>query len=282
MLSIGELASRIAALLSGQVDVMEDPPTPDLDKLRAGPDTKLVAQPKGNMEVIAMHVDTPPFDDVRVRQAMKYAMDREKMLQLVAGGYGMLVNDIPISSILEYALTDTPRKQDIAKAKQLLKEAGQENLSVKLAVSDVQARFIEIATVYKEQAAEAGINVELDVRPADSYWDVVWLKEPFYVSAYIARPTDAMLALLYLSKADWNETNWRKPEWDDILTQARGTLDYDKRKALYQQVQQQLGEEGGHLVPYMVQTLAATRTNVADWIPSGTFYANFLTIDLTS
>jgi len=205
------------------------------------------------------------------------------MLQLVAGGYGVLVNDIPISSILEYALTDEPRKQDIERAQQLLREAGHDDgLNVKLAVSDVQARFIEIATVYKEQAAEAGIEVELDVRPADSYWDVVWLKEPFYVSAYIARPTDAMLALLYLSNADWNETNWRKPEWDALLTEARGTLDYDQRQALYQQAQNQLVEEGGHLVPYMVQTLAATRTNVADWIPSGTFYANFLTIDFTS
>ncbi len=279
--SISEAASRVAALQRRQVDVIEDVPIPDVEKLKTGSGTTLAIQQKGNMELIAMQIDVPPFNNDKVRLAMKYAMDRQKMLRLVAGGHGTLVNDIPIASSLEYGLPGPPRSQDIAKAKQLLTEAGfPGGLTVKLAVSDVQARFMEFATVFKEMAAEAGIRLELDVRPADTYWDVVWLKAPMFVSAYIARPTDAMLALLYLSKAEWNETHWRKSEWDGLLAQARATLNYGERKTLYQRVIKMIVDEGGHLVPYMVNTIDATRTSITGWKPSGTPYHDFSTLDL--
>jgi len=279
--SIPEAPSRVAALQRGQIDIIEDPPFTELDKLKGGADTTIVVQPKGNMDLIAMQIDVPPFDDLRVRQAIKYAMDRDAVLKLVAQGYGTPVNDIPIASTLEYGLQGPPLAHDVEKAKALLKEAGYSNgLDIKLAVSDVQARFVEFATVFKEQVAEAGIRVELDIRPADTYWDVVWLKAPMFVSAYIARATDAMLAPLYLSKADWNETHWKDPAWDKMLTDARATLDYDKRKALYQQLQQQIVDDGGHIVPYMVQTIDATRKNVTCWLPSGTPYANFTNLDI--
>lgn len=281
--SIAEPAARVAALMRGQIDVIEDPPGTEIEGLKAGPDTALVIQPKGNMEVIAMQIDVPPFDDVRVRKAFKYAMNRETMLQLVAQGQGTLVNDIPISSILEFALPERTREHDVAKAKALLQEAGHgSGLDVTLAVSEVQDRFIEIATTYKELAADAGINLELDIKPADTYWDEVWLQVPMFVSAWIARPVDSMLALLFLAKADWNETHWQSDEWDRKFARARSTLDYAERGALYQQLQAQIVEEGGYLVPYMVNTIGAMRTTVTGWKPSGTPFENFATIDITS
>jgi peptide/nickel transport system substrate-binding protein len=279
--AIPEGPSRVAALQRDQVDIIEEPPATDYEALGSGADTAIVTQVKGNMELIAMTVDTPPFDNPKLRQAMKYVIDRQQMLDLLVGGYGTLVNDIPISSTLQYAAQGAPRAHDAAKAKQLLSEAGYPNgLTVKLSVSDVQARFVEFATVYQQLAADAGLTVELDVRPADTYWDVVWLKEPMYVSAYIARPTDGMLALLYLSTADWNETHWRDPAWDALLAKARATLDIAERTRLYQQAQQQLIDEGGHLVPYMTNTIDATRKSITGWTPSGTPFHDFRNIDI--
>ncbi len=280
--AIPEGPSRVAALQRDQVDIIEEPPATDYETLKNGADTTIVTQVKGNMELIAMAIDTPPFDNPKLRQAMKYVVDRQKMLDLLVSGYSTLVNDIPISSTLQYAVQGEPRAHDVAKAKQLLSEAGYPNgLTVKLSVSDVQARFVEFATVYQQLAAEAGLTVELDVRPADTYWDVVWLKEPMYISAYIARPTDGMLALLYLSSADWNETHWRKPEWDALLAKARGTLDVNQRTTFYQQAQQQLIDEGGHLVPYMTNTIDATRKNITGWTPAGTPFHDFRNIDIS-
>lgn len=281
LISIPEPAARIAALQRGQVDIIEDPPGTDVERLETGEDTSVVIQEKGNMEVIAMQTDKPPFDDPRVRLAMKYALNREQMAQLVAQDRALLVNDIPIAPILEYALAGPPREQDIEMAKSLLAEAGYaDGLDVTLSVSEVQARFVEYATAYKAMAEEAGINVKLDVRPADTYWDEVWLQEPMFLSAWIARPTDAMLALLFPSNADWNETHWRDPDWDQRFAEARRTLDYETREALYQQLQQEIVDDGGYLVAYMVNTIGATRRNVTGWKPSGTFFENFATIDV--
>ncbi|MGH3441843.1 MAG: ABC transporter substrate-binding protein [Nitriliruptorales bacterium] len=280
LLSITEAAARVAALQRGQVDVIEAPPFTELSAFESNPDTKLATQPKGNMPLIAMQTDVPPFDDNRVRLAMKYAMDRQGMLDLVAQGFGTLVNDVPIASLLQYALPGPPRPRDVDMAKQLLSEAGFPNgIDVSLKVSDVQAGFIDFATVYQQQAAEAGINVELDVRPADTYWDTVWLQEPMFVSAYISRPTDGMLGLLYPSGADWNETHWFREDWDALLAEARSTLDPAERIAVYQRAQQILVDEGGHLVPYMVSTIDAVRANVT-WQPSGTPFHNFAALDI--
>ena len=282
LISIPEPASRVAALKRGQVDVIEDPAGSDVPGLNGG-GTEVVFQPKGNMEVIAMQIDQPPFDDMRVRQALKYALDRNKMIQLVAQGAAGTVNDIPIAPFLQYAVPGPARAHDIAKAKALLQQAGHGGgLAVKLSVSDVQARFMDFATAYQAMASQAGINVQLDVRPADTYWDNAWLKTPMFVSAWIARPADAMLNLLFPSDAAWNETHWKSPKWDAQFAAAQRTLDPKKRTALYRALERQIIDQGGYLVPYMVKTVGATRSNVRGYAPSGTFFEGerFKTIDI--
>jgi peptide/nickel transport system substrate-binding protein len=280
LVSIPEPAARIAALKRGQVQIIENPPGSEVPGLRSG-NTKVVIQAKGDMELIAMQIDQPPFDDNRVRLAMKYALDRQKMIQLVAQGFGTPVNDIPIPSLFQYALPARPRARDVERAKTLLRQAGHgDGLQVKLSVSDVQARFVEFATAYKAMAAEAGIDVQLDLKPADTYWDNTWLKAPMFVSAWIARPTDSMLGLIFPSSAAWNETHWKRPQWDAQFARARRTLGLKQRTALYQQLQRQIVNEGGYLVAYMVNTIGATRSNVRGWKQSGTFFENFATIDI--
>src|SRR5918999_4474386 len=151
-------------------------------------------------------------------------------------------------------------------------------MRLKLAVSDVQARFIDFATSYKQMAADAGIDLELDVRPADSYWEEAWLKVPMFISAWIARPTPAMLRLLFLSKSSSNETHWGGQEWDKRFFEAQGTLDPQARAELYKQLQSEIVNEGGYLVPYMHATIGATRRDIKGWKPSGTFVERFDTI----
>jgi peptide/nickel transport system substrate-binding protein len=277
LVSISEAGSRVAALLRGQVDIIENPPETDLPRLRS--EAAVVSDKKGDMELIAVQMDEPPFDDNRVRLALKYALDRQAMIQLVAQRHGLVTNDIPIASVLQHALKGPARERNVAKAKALLAEAGHAGgLKLRLAVSDVQARFIDFATSYKEMAAQAGIDLELDVRPADSYWEEAWLKVPMFVSAWIARPTAAMLRLLFLSKSSSNETHWGGRPWDERFFQAQGTLDPQARAGLYQELQSEIVDEGGYLVPYMHATIGATSGDIAGWKPSGTFFERFDTI----
>src|SRR5690606_25695860 len=126
--------------------------------------------------------------------AMKLVVDREKMLQVVLGKYGQLGNDNPVAPWVKYALDEPIRARNVEQARALLAEAGHgDGLTVELYTSDVVPGFIEMATVYKAMAAEAGITVNLVQAPANEFWDAVWLKQPFICSSWSGRPADDAL-----------------------------------------------------------------------------------------
>ena len=209
-----------------------------------------------------MRTDTAPFDDLRVRQAMKLVVDRDVMLQTVLQGFGAIAGDHPVWPGDQYYLpVDRPR--DVEKAKTLLAEAGYaDGLTVTLFTSTIAEGMIEMTVAYKEMAAEAGINVEIKQTPAEGYWNDVWLKEPFCSSSWGERQADQVLNEVYRSGASWNETYWSNSTFDQLLDDARKELDFEKRKALYQQAQQLLADEGGAIIPAFVNNLSAAHKRV--------------------
>ncbi len=266
--SIPEEAARVAALERGQVDLVMDIPLTAVDRLRRNPNIKVISVRSPFLLMLACWIDTPPFDDNRVRLAMKYCVDRQKVLQLVLAGQGTIANDDPVAPWIEYGLAEPPRKPDIEKAKALLAEAGhRDGLKVELWTSKAITGMEELATVFKEMTAPAGIDVEIKEAAADDYWDKIWLKQPFIASGWSGRPADDALAVAYLSDAKWNETHWKRPEFDQLIHQARQTVSYDKRKALYQKAQRMLIEEGGALIPVYVNALSATSAKINGWSP---------------
>ena len=88
--------------------------------------------------------------------------------------------------------------------------------------------------------------------PADGYFTELWLTAPFYPSFWSERPADLILNLLWRSTAEWNETYYQNPEFDQLLDTARQELDFEARRNLYQQAQQILVEDGGNLIPFYV------------------------------
>jgi peptide/nickel transport system substrate-binding protein len=264
--AIPDAAARIAAIASGQVDLVWDLPRVGLDRLEKDANVKLVTVKSPFVLTLSCWTDTPPFDDVRVRQALKYVVDRDKMVQLVLGGHGQLGNDNPVAPWVRYALKDTPRQRDVAKAKQLLAEAGHGNgLDLELFTSETTPGFIEMATLFQAMASEAGVNVKLTKAPADDYWSNVWLKQPFVCSSWSGRGADDALSVAYLSDSKWNETHWKRPAFDKLIAEARQTLDADKRTQLYQDAQRLLQDDGGAIIPMFPDSIGATRANVTGW-----------------
>jgi peptide/nickel transport system substrate-binding protein len=264
--SIPDSAARIAAIASGQVDLVWDLPRIGIDGLEKNPAVKVVSVRSPFVLTLSVWTDTPPFDDVRVRQALKYVVDRDKVKRLVVGGRGQIGNDNPVAPWVRYALADQPRKRDIAKAKALLAEAGHaKGLDLELFTSNVTPGFIELATVYQALAAEAGINVKITKTPESEYWDNIWLKKPFICSSWSGRNADDALSVAYLSDAKWNETHWRRPEFDKLIAEARHTVDAGKRGELYQAAQNLLRDDGGAIIPVFPDAIGATRANVSGW-----------------
>ncbi len=264
--SIPDPAARIAAIASGQVDLVWDLPRIGLDRLEKDPAVKVVSVRSPFVLTVSMWTDTPPFDDVRVRQALKYVVDREKVKRLVVGGRGQVGDDNPVAPWVRYALAEPPRKRDIAKAKSLLAAAGHpDGLDLELFASNVTPGFIELATVYQAMAAEAGIRIKITRTPESEYWDNIWLKKPFILSSWSGRDADDALSVAYLSDSKWNETHWRRPEFDRLIAEARRTVDPGKRGDLYKAAQKLLRDDGGAVIPVFPDAIGATRANVTGW-----------------
>jgi peptide/nickel transport system substrate-binding protein len=207
---------------------------------------------------------------VDLRLAVKYAVDRDALVQKVLQGYGKVANDHPVPDTDPLFSPDLAQRAfDPDKAKFHLKKSGYDGKIV-LTVSDgAFAGAVQAGEIIQDSAAKAGIDIALDRAPADGYWDNVWMKVPFCASYWNGRPTpDLMYSLAYKSDAPWNETYWKNEQFDTYLLQARGELDTSKRKQMYAEMQSLAANDGGELIPFFASFLDACSTSVRGFTPT--------------
>ena len=132
--------------------------------------------------------------------------------------------------------------QDIDKAKEYLAAAGYPD-GIDLTFDTMEpAGLLNMALAFKESVAAAGINVEVVNHPRDTYWTEVWLVTPFNAVRWGGRPASQALSLPLRSTSDWNESHWNNPRFDELLDLALTELDFQQRKAYYQEIQELLIE----------------------------------------
>lgn len=261
--AIADASARISALLAGQIDLSWDVPRIGLQALQAAPGITVVTVPSPYVISLSMWTDTPPFDDVRVRQAMKLVVDRQRMIDLVLGGLAQPASDQPVASWIHYGLEDPAPARDVEKARRLLAEAGHpDGIDVELYTSEATAGFLEMAALYQAMAAEAGIRVAINKVPGDGYFANVWRKVPFLCTSKGARNADEALSQFYLSEAAWNDTHWKSKDFDGLIAEARRTPDAGRRADLYRQAQRLLRDDGGVIVPMFANLVGAHRKDL--------------------
>ena len=251
-LNIHDGTARVSALLSGQVDVIENPEINVLDRVAKTPGLRVLEVSGTSHTDLPMHTDVAPFDNNDVRLALKYAIDREQLLDTVLQGHGKLGNDHPISPAQAYFAKDLEqRRYDPDKAMFHLEKAGYESLDIELHAGEgVLTGGMESAVLFKESAKAAGINIEIVRRAADGYWAEVWNKEPFCVGMWGGRATaDWMFSVGYAAGAAWNDTRWKHERFNQLLLEARAELDDARRHELYFEMQQIVRDNGGALIP---------------------------------
>lgn len=240
--------ARINALLGGQVDAIDQVPLGLLRVLDADPNLRLLESETGSWIPFTMRVDRPPFDDVRVRQAFRLVVDREQMIRQVLGGHGTVGNDLyaPADPLFNSALPQ--RRRDVDKARQLLREAGKENLTVELVTSPVAAGVVEAAQVFAQQAADAGITVNIRRVDTGEFFGDMYLSWDFAQDFWFSRSFLAQASSGSLPDSPYNETRWNHPEFNDLVLEARATTDEARRKELVARAQQIEWESGGYIV----------------------------------
>jgi peptide/nickel transport system substrate-binding protein len=245
---ISDVSARTNALTSGEVDYIDRCDLKTVDLLKQNPELEVDMATGYGHYIFVMNVQQPPFDNPDVRNALKYAIDREAIAQKVFRGYATVGNDNPIAPTVKFATSPEPiHRYDPAKAKELLRKAGLETLRIDLSVADAAfAGAIDAGTLFQESAKAAGIDINLVKEADDSYWDVVWLKKPFVASYWNGRPSvDWMMTTAYAADAAWNDTFWKNPRFNELLIQARSETDDAKRAGMYAEMQQLVHDDGG-------------------------------------
>lgn len=274
ILVINDNTARTAALQSGQVHMINrvDPKIVDLLKGVAGVSIKAVAG-RGHY-VFIMHVDKAPFDNNDMRMALKYAINRQEMVDKILGGLGSKGNDFPINAA--YPLFDDTieqREYDAAKAAEYYKKSGHDGSPIILRTAPgAFPGAVDAANLFAASAKAAGIPLEVKLEPDDGYWSNVWNVEPFCASYWGGRPVqDQMYSTAYLSTADWNDTKFKNARFDELLLAARGELDEAKRKGMYSEMAHILRDEGGLILPMFNDFVAGVSDAVGGWVddPNG-------------
>jgi peptide/nickel transport system substrate-binding protein len=269
-LAINDQAARTNALQTSSVHFINrlDPKTVSLLKRVKG--VQVVDGPSAGHYEFIMRCDTAPFDNKDLRLALKYGIDREDLVKRLLLGFGKVGNDHPVASFDPFFASDLPqRPYDPDKAKFHFEKSG---LGGPVPMQIADAAFtgaIDAATIYAEHLSKAGIQLDLQRVPSDGYWDDVWMKKPFCGSYWGGRPTaDLMLSVAYASTAAWNETFWKRPEFDKILVEARAELDPAKRKDMYRELQLMIHDDGGAVIPMFNNYIFGQRAEVAGLVPA--------------
>jgi peptide/nickel transport system substrate-binding protein len=247
---INDATARTSALQGGQVHMINRVEPKIVDLIKRVPGVTIQNVSGRGHYVFIMHCNTAPFDNVDLRLALKYAMNREEMLDKILFGYGSIGNDFPINAAYPLFTELEQRAYDPDKAAFHFKKSGHDG-PVLLRTSDVAfTGAVDAAQLYQQSCAAAGIPIEVKREPGDGYWSEVWNKQPFSTSYWGGRSTqDQMYTTAYYSKADWNDTRFFNDKFDQMLLAARSELDEAKRKQMYADMGTIIRDEGGLILP---------------------------------
>ncbi len=260
VIALSDSTARTNALITGEVDSIDGVDLNTVRLLKRKEGIEIDAVTGTEHFTMPMFCDVAPFDANDVRLALKYAIDREQLVETILAGYGQVGNDSPITPANRYFNTEMEQRHyDPDKAKFHLKKAGHDSLKVQLHCAETAFEgAVDTAVLFRESAAKAGIDIEVVREPNDGYWSNVWLQKPFCTAFWSGRPTeDLMFTTGYASDAAWNDAHWKHARFDELLIQARTELDSAKRRQMYWEMQQIVRDDGGTIIPMYAQFVDA-------------------------
>lgn len=261
-------ASIVLALQAGRIDVFGNAPVQGSQALFGDPNVTAVASRSSAYRAVDMRVDTPPWNDKRVRQAVAYAIDRRALVQNLLGGLGEVGNDhafAPIFPSSALARRLPQRTRDLAKARRLLAEAGHSRGFKTTLVLPSLLELPQYAVFLKDQLKDVGIDVELDIRSSAAFFgsgaNQPWLVLPFAIVQWAARGTPSQtIPPAFKCEGIWNTPHWCNRQFNIAMDQfdarIRGRAKVAAKAAAIQQ------DKTPAILAYWLKDVRATRKNV--------------------
>lgn len=264
---IPDEASLLAGLRAGTLDMahLSDPAVVDL--ARRDRDLLTMQKPSILLRTFGFNTTRPPFTDYRVRQAVGWALDRQRIVELAERGYAAVSGPIPVS-ITEWALPPSALpigRRDIARAKRLLTEAGfPRGITFKIQTSP-GFRLLPVAEVIQDQLREADITVELEVSEWGT-WVGRWVRRDFDSMVEIRSggiDPDGFIYRMLHSAGPVNNFLFKDSDLDRLLDRGRVIVDYDRRKTIYDEAQRIIMERAPIIPLYSPFDTWALRRHVS-------------------
>lgn len=244
---------------AGQLD------PPQMAALANTAGVKAVASHTGQFKPFTMRIDQAPFNDARVRQAFRLLVGRQQMIDSALDGFGVVASDVfaPYDADFNASLR---RQQDIPQAKALLKQAGHENLTVTLTTSPIATATVALATVFAEQAAAAGVKVNIKQIDAGTFFGTNYLNWTFSQDYYSYAPYLNQVAQSFLgASSPFNETHSDNAHYAHLYQQANATSNASTRKEILHEMQQIDFQQGPYIIPTFMDTLDAYTDKIAGY-----------------
>jgi peptide/nickel transport system substrate-binding protein len=259
-------AARVNALLGGQVDAVAEVPNSLRPLVEGDPNQRIFTSNTGALLGFEVNINTPPFDDNRVRTAFKLLLNRQQFVDQVLGGNGRIANDLYSPFDPLYASDIPQRPFDLDQAKSLLAQAGYAGDAIQLTVAPVAAGAIEMTQVLIEQAKAAGVNVVLNQTDPGTYYAKFrdWQMKFSWWSTY---PWYRLTGNWSVPTATYNGSNFNDEEFNSLVANARKEPVFDTRKSMIRQAQQVLWDRGGQLIPVFLDRVDGYNSKLTGFQP---------------
>jgi peptide/nickel transport system substrate-binding protein len=263
-----ETQAQALALQAGTIDMMLVTPLHGAQQLFGDPNITMHTAKSTMHRQMHMRVDTAPHDDKRVRQALAWTIDRPAIVQALFNDSAEVANDNIFCPLYPLAPKDLPqRNKDIAKAKQLLAEAGYpDGVQMELTVEDYQ-EIPQYATLVQAMAKEAGIDLKTKLVTVDYYYgsgkNQPWLEVPMGITDWTFRGIPPQYYLpAFTSSGVWNSSKFADPSFDKLAKDYETTLEDGSRQAIARQMAELLTDETPSIISYWISVNRAVRNNV--------------------
>jgi peptide/nickel transport system substrate-binding protein len=259
--------AQILALQGHQADMMGTFTVQGGQGILNNPDFKVIGVKSSAHRQIHMRNDSPQFKDKRVRQALALSLDRDVIVRGLFRGRAQLGNDSPFAPVFPSSDAGVPQRRiDVAKAKQLLAQAGVPNGFDITLTTEKYMELPDLAVVVQNAAKAIGVRITLKVESQSLYYGAGvpgksdWLDAPLGITDYGARGVpNVFLKAPLTSTGTWNAAHFQNPQYDKLVADFDAALDIATQKKYSAQIQTLLLDETPVIIPFFYDQLIAAR-----------------------
>lgn len=278
---IPDNSARLTALKNGEIDLMDGINQSDLSSVEQNAKLQVFKRPAGSLGYLTFNLAKPPYDQVKVRQAINHAINKKGIIDAFYGSVAKPAKNMMPPFIWGYNNEIEGYDYNPEKAKKLLAEAGFPNgFETEFSIMSTDRSYLpqptKVAEAIKSDLAKVGIDVKISNYEWATYLNKILVKAEFSFAG-IGRISengdpDNFLFTMLSSESVQNRSGYKNERVDELLRKAQTTLDKTERTNLYKEVQQLVIEDAPTIPLAYVETPLAGGTYVKGYIPHAIGY----------